>query len=301
MKDTKKTNIKVGITLFVAIIVIILILIWAKNISFSAKKELSIRFNSVSGLEMGDPVMLNGVRKGYVSEIKVDRNNVIVKSVLDKDVVITDDALFSLMMLDLMGGKKIEINPGDGKEITDFSIIQNGEFVGDISTAMAMLSSVQYDLVDFIKEAKIALIAMNDLLGDEAFIKQLKNSISDLSLAMRKVNIIMDENRQDLNNMLSTGVELADNLNKLIINNKENIYATLENANVLLKNTNELVIKVEEFLVETKEQSNNIGKFLYDKQLYNDLKISLEKLKELSNILIEQLNAEGIRVDADVF
>lgn len=301
MKDTKKTNIKVGITLFVAIIVIILILIWAKNISFSAKKELSIRFNSVSGLEMGDPVMLNGVRKGYVSEIKVDRNNVIVKSVLDKDVVITDDARFSLMMLDLMGGKKIEINPGDGKEITDFSIIQNGEFVGDISTAMAMLSSVQYDLVDFIKEAKIALIAMNDLLGDEAFIKQLKNSISDLSLAMRKVNIIMDENRQDLNNMLSTGVELADNLNKLIINNKENIYATLENANVLLKNTNELVIKVEEFLVETKEQSNNIGKFLYDEQLYNDLKISLEKLKELSNILIEQLNAEGIRVDADVF
>ncbi|MBN2570921.1 MAG: MCE family protein [Ignavibacteriales bacterium] len=301
MKNSKKTNIRVGITLFIGIIIVILLLMWAKNISFSSKKELFIRFDSVAGLELGDPAMLNGVRKGYVDEIKVDGNSVVVKVVLDKDVSLNSNAKFSLMMLDLMGGKKIEISPGDSSHKINFSTIQNGEFVGDISTAMAMLSSVEYDLVGFIKEAKTALTAMNDLLGDEAFVQQLKSSALDLSLAMRKLNVMMDENRKDLNDLLNTGVELADNLNNFIIDNKENIHSTLDNANVLLINTNELVTKVEEFLLETKEQSNNVGKFLYDEQLFNDIKISLEKLKELSNILIEQLKNEGVRVDADIF
>ena len=45
---------------------------------------------------------------------------------------------------------------------------------------------------------------------------------------------------------------------------------------------------------------NNIGKILYDENLYNDVKESLEQLKKLTKTLNTQLENGGLEVKADV-
>ncbi len=45
------------------------------------------------------------MRKGYVKEMLVEPNNVLVELSIDNDVQLKEDATFAISMLDLMGGK----------------------------------------------------------------------------------------------------------------------------------------------------------------------------------------------------
>ena len=63
MKQQRKTEIKVGLTVLLGIIVFIWILSWAKNVSItSADVELKVKFEKSSGLEVGNIVSVNGVK-----------------------------------------------------------------------------------------------------------------------------------------------------------------------------------------------------------------------------------------------
>jgi hypothetical protein len=58
--------------------------------------------------------------------------------------------------------------------------------------------------------------------------------------------------------------------------------------------------KLNLFADETTGQKNNLGKILYDDSLYNNLRTTLRDVKTMTGIIIEQLNGEGLKVDANV-
>ncbi|OGV91759.1 MAG: ABC transporter substrate-binding protein, partial [Melioribacter sp. RIFOXYB12_FULL_38_5] len=212
MKDQRKTEIKVGITVVLGILIFVWVFGWAKNLTVgSERKEISVKFSSVAGLEIGDPVTINGVRKGYVDDILIKGNEVVTVLNLEKEVNLKTDATFSVMMLDLMGGKKIEVNPGSASEEIDYIKMQNGEFLGDIASAMAMLGTVQNDLVDVIKEVKVTLSSVNKTLTDQQFNNDLKTSVSNLVELTENLNSLIKANSGEINKLLKSGNELAQN------------------------------------------------------------------------------------------
>ncbi|RJP58163.1 MAG: MCE family protein [Ignavibacteriales bacterium] len=301
MKDDKKTEIKVGISLLVSLIILIWVIAWAKNVDiFSDQKELLVSFNSVAGLSLGDQVSVNGVRKGYVDQISNHGNNVLVKLILDNDVELKKDAQFSIMMLDLMGGKKIEVMPGDEAEPLDYNVTQTGHFAGDISTTMAKLGMMEENIRTIIEELTITLHSVNNIIGDDEFADNLKTSVASLRDLSYKTSLLLDENRKGIKSLLDSTNVLVSNSNKFIENNSVKISETIDQTSILLKNSNELISKIDKFFVEIKEQKNFAGKILYDEKFYSDLKTSVESLKELTLILIEQLKNEGINVDANI-
>lgn len=302
MKDQRKTEIKVGITFFIAIIIFVWVLGWAKNFSFSSDKtEIKVLFTSVAGLEIGDPVTINGVRKGYVKDISIKNNKVLTLLQLDADVELKSDSKFFVMMLDLMGGKKIEIYPGLAPGLINKNKIQNGEFVGDIATAMAMLGSVQSDLVDVIKDVKITLSNVNNILSDKAFDNNLKASLNNLVDISYKLNNLLDQNSGEINNLLKNGNELTSQLNEFIKTNKDSVSQTLTSIKLVLNESKNLVSKVNDLIDKTNKSENNLGKFLNDKELMDEIKVSITQIKELTKILIEQLKDKGIEVNTHIF
>lgn len=301
MKDQRKTEIKVGITVFVGIIILLWVYSWAKNLTINAdRKELLIEFNSVAGLEIGDPVTINGVRKGYVDDIKISNSKVDVLVNLDPDVVLKEDAKFYIMMLDLMGGKKIEINPGLSQYLINYSISQKGEFLGDISSAMAVLGSVETDLVDVIREIKTSLSYINKSLADSQFNKDLKNSLTNLSNLTNNLNAFIVDNKDEINKLLKDGSELTKSVNTLIESNKDTITATINSLKKTLDNSQQLITRLNDFFDKTNKGENNLGKALNDQEIINDLKTSIQQLKDLTKILLEQLKSNGIKVDAKI-
>jgi len=79
-----------------------------------------------------------------------------------------------------MGGKKVEVNPGSSDKSLDYSKIQQGNFLGDVASAMAVVGTVQNDLVDVIREIKVSLTILNKTLTDQKFSNDLKSSVANL-------------------------------------------------------------------------------------------------------------------------
>lgn len=302
MKDTRKTEIRVGVLTILGIIGFLLIFGWAKDIQlFGEDQMIKIQFNSVAGLEEGDRVTVHGIRKGHVEKIELIDNEVIVSAMLDQDTKLYTDAEFSIVMLDMMGGKKIEVDPGKSNQPMDLNKLQQGKFVGDLATAMEAFGEVQDDLVEVVSETKKTITSINSLLSDDKLQNDIKISVSNLNGLSKKLSKIVDRNEEGLKQLIENGNQLAESATKLISDNSENINSTIAEMQNVVKNSNSLIEKLDKLTAEVANKENNIGKLLYDDQLVDDLKITISQVKTLTEILIEQLKNEGVNVDAHIF
>ena len=301
MKDQRKTEIKVGITVLAGILIFIWILGWAKNFSVSSHhRPVLVKFDNVTGLEIGDNVVVNGLRKGFVQNMQIEKDHVIVTMSLEKDVDLREDAQFSISMLDLMGGKKVGVLPGISPTEFNYNSVHNGIFYADIPSVMSMLGSVQGDIVGSLKDMHITLNSVNKYLTDDQLTNNVKSTAANLNQISQKMIILIDENRDNFKKLTSNGVELTNEAKDFIKNNKDGIKTSINELQVLLLKADTLVAVANEFTSEIKNKNNNLGKLLYDKSLYDNLTQSIAKLSEISKILLEQLKKEGIKIDAHI-
>ncbi|MFP4033964.1 MAG: outer membrane lipid asymmetry maintenance protein MlaD [Desulfovermiculus sp.] len=72
------------------------------------------RFNSVSGLKVGNEVQIAGVSVGKVENIELesDRFVAVVTMSIDQDVTLSDDSMAAVKTSGLIGDKYISISPG---------------------------------------------------------------------------------------------------------------------------------------------------------------------------------------------
>jgi phospholipid/cholesterol/gamma-HCH transport system substrate-binding protein len=301
MKNDRKTEIKVGIMSLAGIIILLWVLGWAKDFSLTSReKELLVKFPQVSGLEVGDYVTVNGVRKGNVESINLQREDVLVKISLANEVDLKEDAAFAVVMLDLMGGKKVEVKPGISERAIDYSQIHNGEFYADIPSVMSLFGSVQDDLLASIKEIRITLTSMNNYLTDEELNKNLKESIKNLNQMLVNMQSVLDQNRENFIKITNNTAELTKTTSDFLNENKESISSSINDLNKIFKKTDSLLVSLNNLTEQTVSQKNNLGKILYDKEFMKKIEETLDQLNEMTKIITEQLKTEGINVDANV-
>lgn len=302
MKNERKTEIKVGITVIIGLLLLLWIFGWAKNFSLSSDSlNIKVRFKNVSGLEIGDQVTVNGLKKGFVQDMKVEKNSVLVELSIDNDIALKEDATFAVSMLDLMGGKKIEVSPGNSNIDLDRNKIATGIFYSDIPSAMSLFGSVQDDLVTVLKDVKVSLNSLNKVVSDDQFSIDVKKSLSNLVSLSDKINFLLTENRDDIRTLTTNAAELSVKTNKLLSENSDNINTLLNELNTMVKKSDDLLTDLNKLTSETINQENNLGKLLKDKNLLEKLNKTLEQVNELTMLLINQLKTDGINVDANIF
>lgn len=302
MKEISKTEIKVGLTVLIGLIIFLWIFGWAKNISLRSNENfVKVKFNNVGGLEIGDPVTINGLRKGYIDDIEIENNVLIVEAAIDKDVKLKEDAIFSIVMLDLMGGKKLEVFPGTSESEIDFNKVHNGIFQSDIPSVIASIGSMQNDIVFVLNEMKLSLTFLNQLISDKSFSSDMKLITSNFKNLSEQINNLILENRSEISLIAKNTAELTANANSLIDENKDSLKILLNNFNSLSNKLTKLVETMNSFSEQIENKKNNLGKILYDEELMGNLMSSIKQLNILTKLLIEQLNAKGIKVDANIF
>lgn len=302
MEEQKKTEIKVGITVLAGIIVFVLVLMWAKNISvFSDKQLVKIEFPQAPGLEIGDLVTVYGVRSGHVEDLTISESGVLVSISIDENIELKSDALFSITMLDLMGGKKIEISPGIATQTLDYSKIQKGYFYGDITSVMSLFHNVEADLVSVVKEVKAALEGVNTLLADGTLGENINDNLIQVSNLVSNLNGLISENKDELSDLIKNGNRLSTSAADLIEQNRDQIDSLFISINNATFNLDALIKNADDLITETKSSNNNLGKILYKDSLLVDLKKMLDQTNSLMKIVLEQLKGDGLNVDANIF
>ena len=302
MKNQRSTEIKVGITVLLGLIVFLWILGWTKNFSLTTSdNKIKVKFDNVSGLEIGNDVTVNGVKKGHVEDFYVDKNSVIVALSVNNEVELMSDAIFSLEMTDLMGGKKIEINPGYSDEELDPDKIQNGIYRTDMAQLISVLSDMQSKVDIVIKEATEVLQGINVFVKDETFKEDIKQSVSNLNKLTNNLEDVLAENRENLKQITQNTKEITSDTKTFLKENKESLEHTVKNMDIVMSKSDSLLTTLNTLAQETASGKNNLGKILYDDSLYYNLVESIETLKELSKTFLYQIQNDGLKVDAYVF
>lgn len=302
MKNQRNTEIKVGITVLLGIIVFIWILGWAKNFTLTSSEHVvKVKFNKVSGLEIGNDVTVNGVKKGHVKDFSVDKNEVIVTLFISNEVQLMSDAAIYLEMTDLMGGRKIDINPGYSNEPMDLNVVQTGIYRTDIAGLVTALGDFQGNVDVIIKEAAEVLQGINVFVKDETFKNDIKQGISNLNKVSLKLEQVLSENQQNLKEITQNTKELTSQTKTFIDENNEIWKRSIKNLDVVITKSDSLLSTLNRLSQETAAGKNNLGKLLYDDSLYIDLTESIRTLKQLSKTFLEQIENDGLKVDAYIF
>ena len=302
MKQQRTTEIKVGLTVLLGIIVFIWILGWAKNFSISSTDvHLKVKFENASGLQVGNEVSVNGVKAGVVKDIYIENHYVVVEISVNSDAKLKKDAVISLEVTDLMGGKKIDISPGKDTIPINPDELQVGIFQADLASMMEVLSGIEIDLNSILEDVRITLSEINTVLTDERIKEDLKNSITGLNTLTSSLNKMLVENQQNINSITKNTQEITEDTKELISANKESINSSIGNLNIILQNSDSLVTKLNFIADETISGNNNIGKLLYDDSLFISLSKTLEQTKALTKIILDQLKDDGVKVDASIF
>ena len=302
MRNERKAEIKVGITTILSLIVFIWIMGWSKNfLRTSGDVEINIMFDNVSGLEFDDEVTIKGLRKGFVKDIILDGNIIVVKISVEQSVDLREDAEFWLATVDLMGDKKIEIMPGISQEKLDINKLHKGKFLPDFSMMMETIGSIKDDLITMIDDVKISLTAVNSYLTDEEMKTDLISSLKNLNGLTYKLNIMLSENRENISTIVENTAVISEDAKIFIDENKEDIDVSVSKLKSLLIKSDSLVSQINYLTNQTIEGDNNLGKILYDDSLVVKITETFNLLNQISKMILYQLQQDGVKVDANIW
>lgn len=308
MRNTKSLEIKVGIVSVVAIVLLILGISIGSDLNIKPDaKTLKIKFPNSSGIKTSSAVSINGVENGIIKSIESTEGGVIIETLIDPGFDLREDASAIILLKEITGGKKIEINPGNSPNKYNYNNILIGQSSADIGDLVAVLGSVSGDVVSLLRRLDTMSIAINELIQDKEFISSVKNSVTNLDSLVVSAREIIDRNKGKINSTMDDIADIADNTNDLIGNNKEKINKLindldaistdlnqlLKNADITVKDFTNILKDVQKITDDINSKESTIGKLIRDEDFANRLDSAFSNLKNLLN----QFEKHGVNVN----
>ncbi|MEZ4685419.1 MAG: MlaD family protein [Bacteroidia bacterium] len=279
-------KIQIGLTVLGALLLLYLLLAWGSSSGFWAEEQqrLTIVFDNVDGLLEGDPVDVRGYRSGKVLAIRPAAEGVFVDISLDKAIQLQEDAVASLQVRELMGGKQVSLFPGTSATSLSPEATIPGTKELDFSSAFSKLGDGLEEL-DFerLNQTFYRLDTLSQkLIGLASAVppEELSQLSGSLAQTTRSLNYFVNQlNKNDLPNKLDSTLSQFSHLagtadsalrrfDHLAASMQER---TLPQADTLMNKLGDFLTKTEQSLeaanalfAQLKDTSTVAGKLLYD-------------------------------------
>jgi len=306
MKRDIRKEIKVGIVTISALVLLVVGLILGNGFSlFGDKSIIYFQFEDSKGIQRGEPVTMNGVKIGSVKDIVLKKEIVVIKTEIEDISLISIDAAAEIAMLEITGGKKINVISNPKSEmIKNYGIIK-GKTTSDLGDIAADFADMKNDIKQLIQKIDVTVTSVNSIVADEkiksdivtiisetaVIISKLENvinngkfdkSIDNLYFVSTELNNLMKQNTNKISNIIDNADQSMTNINvvsKDIAQYNEQIKKTIDEINILMQKIN--------------KSDNVVGKLLNDKEFAKDLDSALINM----NILLEQIKKHGVNAN----
>jgi phospholipid/cholesterol/gamma-HCH transport system substrate-binding protein len=227
-----KTEAKVGLFITLSLFFLFGLLSQLSSFDNLFKKSypISAKINDGSGLKDKAKVKLKGVDIGYVEKVTLSDNDVVTQLMIDEGVKIPSDSTIVISQDSLLGGKFLDIKPGNSTE----RLKPN-----------ALLA----------KEEKVSSIADASTAADEAF-QEIKYLVKDIR------DIFESGGQSDIKETLANLNEFSRLLASISTDDNETIHEILANANRSLANANRTIDKfatMSDEITETSKEFKKVG------------------------------------------
>lgn len=308
MENQRSKEIAVGIIFFIAVGLLFLGISLGKSFKVTSEdKLLKIRFPNSSGLQVSEPVVVNGVKRGTVISVKNDNSSVLVSVSLDDYKDIKSDASAKITLLEITGGKKIEINPGTTASTFNLKTEMKGTTPADLSELVALVGEVSGDAVALVRRLDTIAASATELLADGQVVSDIKQTLHNANQLSGNLNSFLDDNYAKLENSINNLNILASNLNKAVDKHEPTVGRILEDIENTLKEARKLVSNIDSTVVGANNLVGNVNqltedlrhgdgfasKLLFDKSLNQRLDSTFTNL----SILLDMITNHGVNVN----
>ena len=300
MNSDRNNKFKVGITVVVALFILLYGVIFLKDFKLGIETyDLVVYFQDVNGLKEGDQVSVNGVPKGKVNIIELAGDSVKVLFFISKDVVLKKDYSITISMIEIMSGKQIAVKPGKSSELADISKPLLGDPSSDVVTLISTMSEIGSDvkqltarLTGTVDKLDEAISGINDLTGDERLKNDIRGTATNFNAASKNLNLMLEENRISLKSLTGRLNSIADNLDETILETKPELKNTISDIRMLTGRVDSLAFNLNRFVLDAKDSNTTVGKLMTDDEIY----INLNKTIQSINKLVKKIEKDGIRL-----
>ena len=298
MKVSNET--KVGILAAVGIAVLFIGFNYLKGINvFHKGTDYSVEYTSSGGLNVGDPVIIDGFTVGRVKKVELqeDQSGVDVVLNFSEDVKIPEGSN-AVIRGNLMGEKYIQIFLSSNTAI----VPPGGNLVGQIEADLANTISAEFKpITDKVKTMLSSMdTAINVLRGiftddvQKDFQKSMlsiKQTLESFNKSAEKVNLFIAKEEENIDNIITDVSGITDYMNqsendvKAILANLKSVTDSLnsvewqelgEQFSLAADNINKISTKIN-------DSAGSLGLLVNDQQLYYDLSNTLVTLDSVIN------------------
>jgi phospholipid/cholesterol/gamma-HCH transport system substrate-binding protein len=230
-----------------------------------------------------------------------------ITATLDRIDDITTNARARISILEITGGKKLEVFPGNSGSTISSDFIIRGRTAADLGDLIADVGEVSDDLKSIIKGLDTLIVNANGLLGDTLLMANLRSTMDDASETMTRINRIVTNNEAEINSSISNLAELSEELNTAVKEQKPNIeqiiadmkqvsekaVTLVDKADTSFDDINKISADVRAIIDDIQNNESLLNKLIYDKALAERLDTVMYNL----GTFVEKIEEHGVNVN----
>jgi ABC-type transporter Mla subunit MlaD len=269
-----------GLSGLFALLILIGGLLWGQRINpFVKYQNINVQFESAAGLGNGDSVYLNGMVVGSVNDLTLQTDGVMLTLRLPLDLPLTDDALFQIGSLDLMGGHAVFVQNGSGAPFQNSDKPRQGVLLPGTGELLA--------------EAKTLIVNLDRLMGKLSALLPAGDEPLPFRQLADEIVLLTVEARQLLHDFQIDQQRIADGLSTVLADTDSLLLETRAPLRELLTNSNDGMSALQNLIADLQlmlEQPGTLNKLASDSTLYV---ATLSAVVELDSLL-EAIGEHGL-------
>jgi len=292
MKISNET--KVGILTAISITILILGYSYLSgNDVFSRSNKYYAIYNSVDGLSVSKPVLVNGFQIGQVSSMRLRPDGrTVVEFNINPQYNVPSNTLAQLVSTDLLGGKAISFEYGDSKQFAQDKDTLRADIQGSLAES---LQPIQMKAERLISKLDSSLAAVNKILNpefqknvDRSF-ASIANSLQTLEGTTKKIDALVGGQTEHINSIMANADLVSGNLKTSsahltgITSNLDKVSNDLANSNVkqTLENANKTLADLQATMSKINSGNGSLGLLINDDKMYKNLSDATANLNNL--------------------
>lgn len=280
--EYKALELRVGLTIFVAAVILTVGLMWFEGFKLNRSVyEIHAVFPMVGNIAGGDKVTVNGVERGEVKRVSLRDKDVLLTLQIDADTRIPDDSRIVLQTVGIMGDRSISILLGGSDRFLEPGAIMDGVYDPGISEALAFLGNIMDELTVLTRD-------MRKITGTLTEGDKLARTVDNLAAVTGELRVFLEKDRPELSAGARSFRRSAETVEGLLARNEGTLDTMIASFGEAGRDLPELVRRMRTLTdsltaVTAKLQrgDNTMGALLNDRALMDRLETTVRELSEL--------------------
>ncbi|MFH1311819.1 MAG: MlaD family protein [Candidatus Eisenbacteria bacterium] len=269
------TEVKVGIAVILAVIILILGVLWIGEFRLARKwQTYTAYFEEVGGLSAGDPVAVSGLEMGKVGFISLEEGRVKTELLIEQEVVLRKDCSVEIRSIGLMGEKYVYILPGRSGEV----LLQGTVLNGDYKAGLPEVAAGMGDIMDEMREAAESLKKVVDTEGGNF---SLAKSMARIDTVATELLALLRESRSDVRTTTRTMKKVSGDLDGIIGVNKDELTEGIKRFSMAAARLDSLSLSVKLLVNSVESGEGTLGKLIKEKKVHDEIGATLDNLNRL--------------------